>query len=972
VTAPIVYVAIDLEMTGLDADRDAIIEIAAVRFDERQELGTFRSLVRCRSELSLHVRQLTGIDPADLMSAPPLEQALAGLRELVRPGDVVVAHNLPHDLRFLRRSGVELNLDLDGDRPGIDTYELATVLLPDAQRYALSALLETLDIQPPTAHRALSDAASHRDLFLALLDRARRLPPALLAKVAFIAKHSGWELAWFFEHALATPVAVGAMAEPPASAPAAPGATPLRSRSERADVAVEDLEALIAAGGGLSRRIEGFEDRPGQRQMLRTVADTFNVGDHVLIEAGTGTGKSLAYLLPAAAWAVANDRPVVVSTHTRTLQEQLVVSDLPLVGSLLGGKLRYSVLKGRANYLCLSRFERFAGRADLSRDEARLAAKVLIWRLTTKTGDRSELRLSRSEGAAWHSIGAGGDACTRGRCRFAAARSCYVQRARARAAASHVVVVNHALLVSDAAMRFDDRGAPPVLPDFGHLVVDEAHHMEDVATDVLGDSIGAQDILDIIESLAGTSRASLPVRARQRLERGHATPEQRAAVLACEGALHGVGATAREGVEKLFHALRHALAEAPPDGRDQRLTDAVRHRPEWLAVEVAWEDLSVALTALVAAGHKLLDVLANMDEPSRPATGGSGGSGGQAVDQMEADVSAWDRLLADIGATAMLAETMALRLQRIIDGPGPDDVAWIGRPPNAGIALGRAPLHVGRSLATQLFADKDALVLTSATLRAPDFDHVRERLGVPDAAGVVVPSPFDYQQQTLLYLPTDAPEPGRSDHDGAVARSLVALCRATAGRTLVLFTSHGSLRKVYHAVRGPLAAAGISAIAQGLDGSRTNLLDTFRDPEHPTVLLGTRSFWEGVDVPGDALSVLVIARLPFDVPSDPVVAARAETFEDPFHDYSIPQALLRFRQGFGRLIRSRSDRGVVVILDGRVHSRRYGELFLEALPACARASGPLSSLPGVAAGFLAGRPVEDELPPFEIDWPGTR
>jgi DNA polymerase-3 subunit epsilon/ATP-dependent DNA helicase DinG len=376
---------------------------------------------------------------------------------------------------------------------------------------------------------------------------------------------------------------------------------------------------------------------------------------------------------------------------------------------------------------------------------------------------------------------------------------------------------------------------------------------------------------------------------------------------------------------KLFHRER-AEGES-----DIRLTPAVRADPSWQEVEMEWDALDLLLEDVLRGLDIIVTSLAPFhDELLDPA--------------LPADLFAVRRDLAELRR----------ELAAIIGRPGANDVCWVTSGGREKLSLSRAPLDVSEVLSRRLFADKETVILTSATLRDSEgFGLISQRLGVPDADSAVVPSPFDYASNVLLYLPNDMPEPYHTDHGAAVCRAIVDVAGAARGRTLVLFTSHAELRDAYHKVRGPLGDAGIAVLGQGLDGSRHNLLEGFRDPDTRTVLMGTRSFWEGIDVPGESLSCVVITRLPFEVPTEPVFSARADTFEDSFGEYALPSAVLRFRQGFGRLIRSATDRGVVVVLDKRIQTRAYGEVFLESLPPVRQRVGTLGELGGAVARFLS-------------------
>jgi DNA polymerase-3 subunit epsilon/ATP-dependent DNA helicase DinG len=404
---------------------------------------------------------------------------------------------------------------------------------------------------------------------------------------------------------------------------------------------------------------------------------------------------------------------------------------------------------------------------------------------------------------------------------------------------------------------------------------------------------------------------------------------------------------ARTRLDHFWRVVEEFVTEMLPRGeRDEyglrlRITSAVRAQPLWVDIEVAWDDLSVPwavlldhLLGLVQALQDVADVL--------PETGD--------LERITGELT---------GAYRQLSETVDV-LEHWVMRPDENQVYWVetanGNQAVSARArrpvLRMAPVHVGGLVQENILFRNDTVVLTSATLRAAgSFDYVRDRLAAHDADVTYVGSPFDYAASTLLYLPTDLPDPNASTCQAVVEQALIALAKALEGRTLALFTSYAQLRRTTAAIGPALTQAGITVLSQAAGGPRHQLLEAFKSTER-TVLLGTRSFWEGVDVVGEALSAVVIVRLPFAVPSDPIVAARSETFDDPFHQYQVPDAILRFRQGFGRLIRSKTDRGVVVVLDKRVTSKTYGRLFLESLPECTVQQAPLMNLPAAAKGWL--------------------
>lgn len=937
------YVAFDLELTGLEL-RDEIIEIAAVKFDRERELGRFQTLVRPRGALPLQIERMTGIRRSDLARAPEFAEVQQQFSRFVG-GYPLVGQSAPRDIEVLARHGLVLS------NPVFDTFELASILLPDLPSYSLSAIAGRLGVAIPKAHRALPDALVSKDVFLALLARAAELDLRTLAEIVQLTSLTTWPLKQVFQDLerersrQQTGVSLAAVLE-------SKGALDLTnvaffSRGERAhpiepapDAADDEpLETLLEPATA-SEVFPGLEHRPEQVAMLRSVHEVLEGGGHLVVEAGTGTGKSLAYLLPSAAWAVRTGDRVVISTNTITLQEQLLKSDLPQVEALLALRdrrrtgrtrsLQTAVVKGRTNYLCLRRWGDFrrSGTA-LTIDEVKVLCRILVWLPQTVTGDRAELNLSPGEQAVWARISAQTDDCLTGTCTFQKRGTCFLYRARRAAEHAHLVIVNHALLLSDLA------ASGSVLPPYRRLVIDEAHHLEDEATRQFGFTVSRRDVLRHLDGVAerrGRDRwlglaATVPAAAR-----AASLPEATARGLdRVVSELIERTEACRPRVEALAAALAAFAKTAGEDGDSRRrLTETVRHGPEWSAVVAAWEPLARELRGLGEALARLSQLL--------PAAAGK--------DDGLADVGM--EVLAQLRLNAELQE----RLRRIIPATEPEMVTWIETAWGEHL-LAAAPLDVAEYLGDGLFATKDSVVLTSATLSADNgFDFLRRRLGLGRTRELEVKSPFDFASQARVLVPGDPrfPEPNQPGYDAAVADLIVRTAVATGGRMLVLFTSNSALRRIRALVRPALEKKNIVVLGQNVDGPRHQLLNALRQHER-TVILGTASFWEGVDVPGDALSVLVITRLPFGVPSDPVFAARQETMVDGFHQFAVPHAILRFRQGFGRLIRTKQDRGVALVLDTRIRTKAYGEAFRRSLP-CPVEVLPAAEIPNRTAAFV--------------------
>ncbi|MCX7860160.1 MAG: exonuclease domain-containing protein [Chloroflexus sp.] len=929
-----IYVAIDVETTGLQSGLDEIIEVAAVTFRGREILDRFERLVRPRQSVPLKITRLTGIDPAALAQAPRFNEIGAELARFIgnRP---IVGHSISFDLTMLRAQGMNFN------QPVYDTFDLATLLLPQATSYKLSALAARLGIPHPDAHRALNDAEVTAQLFAELTERMLQLDLATLGEMVRLMGKIGLPLRDLFEEALRQK-ARNAFLEPIAvpTEPAEPQSAeppPLRPTGDARPLDLDAISAFFSPDGPFGRAFPGYEPRPPQVEMARAVAKAFNQSEPLLVEAGTGTGKSMAYLAPATLYAAQRGERVVISTNTINLQDQLYNKDIPDLQRIFATAglpaFRAALLKGRSNYLCLKRYHELRRSENLAVEEVRALLKIQLWLPATTSGDRTELPLVDREQAAWNKVNVSVETCTGARCPHF--RECYFFRARRAAESAHVVVVNHALLIADLA------AASQVLPPYDHLIIDEAHNLEDVATDQLSFNLDQAGLLKFLDDLFQTGGAQvvsgllseLPAILTE-LGGGGAAGER---ITAAIERMRPTLIRARTAVYECFNLLTR-FVQLDTESASQydprlRLTKGVRQRPEWQAIEQAWQNLSDMLAAI---GNEL----AVIEEQVRELNEASGGL---------------DDVLLRAEVLRRFATDARVRSGHVIFGDD-DSICWLTYDRQRDtLTLTAAPLSVAEILQSQLFAQKQTSILASATLSiAGDFAFVKSRIGLAECDELMLDSPFDYEQQALVYIPNDIPEPNQRGYQQMIEQAIIDLALAAGGRMLALFTASNALRQTYAAIQETLEDHGIGVMAQGIDGSRRALVDRLK--EFPrSVLLGTNSFWEGVDVVGDALSVLVITKLPFAVPTDPIVAARSEQFADPFSEYSVPQSILRFKQGFGRLIRSRDDRGIVVVLDRRLLTKKYGQQFLDSLPHTRVRTGPLAHLPGLVTRFLQAK-----------------
>ncbi len=953
-----ILIALDIETTGLDPAHDAITEIAAVKFRDDRVLDTWSTLVNPKRPIPYSVQRLTHITPEAVREAPALVAVIPQFARFV--GDYpIVGHYVDFEYSFLQRHGLLLN------NPPIDTFQLASILLPKAVSYGLADLARVLGIELSDHHRALPDATAAKDLFLALVERGLQMDLAVLQEINRMAAHSRWRLQQVFldlereraRTAFASNIREQLLAKGNLDE-AALGLVldhrelmePLHAADSRVPLDENELAGLLGPDGLFAQRFPGYEHRPQQIEMLKAVVRAFNDGGQALIEAGTGIGKSLAYLLPAIHFAVRNGRRVVVSTNTINLQDQLCIKDIPDLRKVLPIEFRTALLKGRSNYLCLRRLGLFRRSDSLEEQEAQVLAKILAWLPVTETGDSAELALREHEFSIWLKVQAEQETCLGDRCPHLRKGRCFLYRARSRAEAAHIIVVNHALLLSDMMV------ANRVLPEYHHLIIDEAHHLEARATEQLGFAVNRFQAQSLLSGLAqhtesGQTRGFLPSLS-QHFRGSSVSTDIQKQVAVYLAKLQPQIDGAQSSADRFFRALQAFVNDAlPADARNSASYDRQVELTRGIRIQPAWSELEVLAGELCDDLHKVEKGLEGLHK-------GFGELEGQGIVQ-------YDDLLQELWSRLGHVRELREQLNAIVSEPREGGIYWfrIGAKDNE-VALHSAPLQVGPLLGENLFPKLETVVLTSATLCTDkDFGYIRERLSLPDADEVMVSSPFDYATSTLLCLPDDMPEPAHpgqpnySNYQKALNRAITDLCLETKGRALVLFTSYQQLKATYNTINRELEEASIPVFGQGLGGSRRQLLENFKNTPS-SVLLGTRSFWEGVDVVGPALSCLIIAHLPFSVPSDPVFAARSRMFDDPFGEYAVPEAVLRFRQGFGRLIRSYSDRGVVVVLDKRIVSKKYGASFLDSLPECALFRGSLKDLPGRAARWIEGSKPE--------------
>jgi ATP-dependent DNA helicase DinG len=655
----------------------------------------------------------------------------------------------------------------------------------------------------------------------------------------------------------------------------------------------------------VAKKLPGFEVRPEQLQMFQDVFAAYDEECTYLIEAGTGTGKSLAYLIPAILWAAGKKEPSVIATHTIALQEQLMQKDIPFLLDALDLDLKAVLAKGMHNYVCLRK---------LHDNDEEIPESILNWSKTCREGSKSELPVLPSADL-WEQINAESESCTHAKCPYY--KDCFFFKARKAMEDAHLIVANHHLLFADLAIREESETleAGAILPKYKRLILDEAHHCEDVATQYFADHVSRRGIIHALGRLFSDRGTGKLISLCRKINEVY--PESNPLT---ESLIIIFPAEKRAIVDKLnlaFDALSNYFAS-------HRLEDKCRIReihlndPFWIQqvqppVETVCADVKRFIHSILLIEGK--------------------------IKQMQDDSleTKCEGLLAEIKGICKRLETFFSTLHTFVFSPlNPTVVRWMeGKPPD--LHLVAADLEIANRLAAALFNRLPTIVLCSATLSThASFSFIRERLGIQNAQERIYKSPFDYKQQSLLTVPLDLPDPSHPSFTRLAAEQIWETISISQGGVFVLFTSYSMLRECEQLLAPRLYQKHFSLHCQG-DESRMHLLRKFRESAKG-VLFGTDSFWEGVDVAGEALRCVIIVKLPFKVPSDPLFQARSEAISkmggSPFFDYSLPHAIVKFKQGFGRLIRTKNDRGCIICLDPRLATKGYGKMFLKSLPDC--------------------------------------
>lgn len=680
-----------------------------------------------------------------------------------------------------------------------------------------------------------------------------------------------------------------------------PAPSLFKQKDQPEKLGIARILEVFQKNGAISSQLNGYEYRPQQIEMARVVGESLNRDLYIIVEAGTGIGKSWAYLVPSVHWAVKNTQYIVVSTNTKNLQEQLFSKDIPFLRKSNFPEFKYAILKGRPNYLCLERFSAFLEEEkDFTRKERLFLVSVLIWLTRTKTGDIAENPVFSGTEVfkIWEEICCEVQSCLGKQCPLL--KKCFLYKARDACRGAHLILVNHSLLFSDLTAERE------ILPSYQHLIFDEAQNLEKVATEYLGVEANFWMMLRILnrtyQRQRGGRERGVLVRIRYKLKN----------LLTEISPLVEEVQVARAFGERFFDKLATS-----PIFKFDEATNKLRLYPHseqsrWLTREI--KEFLLPWNGLFA---KLLRFLKKIDREKYPAL----------TKELEARIVEGDQFGQSLNFIAELKQS--------------DFVYWIEKQGRF-VSLLAAPLEVGERLKNLLYAQIPQITFSSATLTVDKkFDFFKSRLGLDllpaqKVDSLFLGSPFDYKKNVKLFIPTFLKSPKDEDFTRQVCQLLGNILQITRGNTMILFTSYKMLNKVYAEIKIRVGNQ-LNILGQGIDGPRSLITEQFK-ANAKSVLFGTQSFWEGVDFPGKILQWLVLVRLPFSVPSEPIVEARVELLrkkgKDPFEEYYLPEAIIRFRQGFGRLIRSKTDRGGIIILDKRILTAAYGKKFLQSVPEC--------------------------------------
>jgi ATP-dependent DNA helicase DinG len=921
------FVVIDLETTGnIPKKGDKIIQFAAVIIENGKITRQFSSLINPQKSIPVFIEELTGLNDDMVKDAPLFSEIASEVVDLLE-GAYFVAHNVLFDLSFLQEELIQAGFE-GYFGPVLDTVEMARILYPTADGYKLTDLAERENLTHDRPHQADSDAQVTAELLLILLNKLSRLPGRTLKLLAHLSGGLKSDIQQLLEEMLIDKDTI--IEESHESIEflnnLAMKKLPVQKDSSHIQedylYPASEIEKIELVQKGFS----AFEKRTGQFFMMDGVYHSFQEARHALIEAGTGVGKSLGYLLPAAFFAKQCKCSIVVSTHTIQLQEQLIKNEIPLLGKMIPFQIKSVLLKGRSNYISLERFSLSLMEENDNYDTTLTKMQILVWLIETETGDKDELNLSSGGQIFWNKI-------RNEQTSFLKNRTWqpydFYLRAQNAAKEADIVITNHSLLLSDL------KADKSILPSYDYCIIDEGHHFEKQASQFFGHAIDYLTTRLLIGQFGLYEQKFLFYQLEKLIE---SKAISKIPVLQTFELNKMVSDLSYEMDEffnlNIIYAKKMSANKKGFYRAKVRLPSEASGREQTALYHSAERFVFLIKDVLQAINERLesLDVVENSFTNEQKSK----------IEEIVSFTNELEELYKTIQDCFLKKSNLVKWIE--FDSRSPQNVTTFYAQPAA----------VGTALKEKFFQVKKSVVFTSATLTVnQSFHYMLKEMGLDEADTfqLSIPSPFEYKNQVRLLIPDDLPEINSVSLDEyviAISEHIITIAEATKGRMMILFTAYDMLKKTYELIKESGYLDDFVMIAQGItSGSRTRLTRNFKRYDK-AILLGTSSFWEGVDIPGEDLSCLVIVRLPFSPPDEPLTEAKCQLITEQggnaFSDYSLPEAILRFKQGFGRLIRTESDRGIMIVFDKRIITTKYGDAFLKSIPPVPVKTGAIDEL----------------------------
>ncbi|MED4532158.1 ATP-dependent DNA helicase DinG [Metabacillus fastidiosus] len=917
------FVVVDIETTG-NAPRkgNKIIQIAAVVVEEGKIIDRYMSFVNPEQEIPVFIEQLTGISNDLVKDAPTFAEIAEEISSIIKDS-YFVAHNVYFDFSFLQEELKQAGFE-QLTCPILDTVELSRVMFPTANGYKLTEICGELNIEYVNPHRADNDAEVTASLLLTILKKIENLPSVTLQQLERLSKSFISDLDELLSEIISDKLITlthGKNNEQIEICRKLAIKKKEDLKNDKEDIIQEDddfslfLDSVLNEDSKLKDAIPFFEVRNEQKRIAAEIMDSFLTYQHMLIEAGTGTGKTLAYLIPAIYYAKKIKKRIIISTYTINLQAQIMEKEIPLLKSIMPFSFQAAILKGQKNYLCLHKFEQALYENNDNYDEILTKAQILIWLTETETGDVDELNIPSGGKMLWDRISY--DSFVSNHKKNPYYEKCFYKHARKNAENAHILITNHAMLLADLAREGE------ILKPYEQVIVDEAHHLESVASEHLGHRLNYVS-MHLKLSRLGTMQSDGILKQVYEIvrKRNEASVTDFSKI---EKLLSNYG----EDSDLFFTSLHSYVLNKRKNPSVNRITYRFSSSDY---NNRTWDSLLELIRRMI---FSLLDLTRLMEKHKLLL---------EENEQFTMNGKERQLLIQYIDIQSFLLK-FKQSLQYLFLETDERFVTWIeieAKGAKNAVSVYTQPVSVTDFLADSFFTHKKSVILTSATLTVNNsFQYFIEQLGLTDfyPKQLKLESPFDYERQVKLLVPSDMPSVSEVDTDEyveAVTANISTIAQITDGKLLVLFTAYDMLRKTYELLKEDVTLDEFIIMGQGTSsGSRSKLMKTFKQ-FNKGILLGTNSFWEGIDFQGEDLTALIIVRLPFSAPDDPIVSAKCEYMKKngkvPFLHYSLPEAIIRFKQGFGRLIRSRRDRGLLFVFDKRIITTDYGKSFIQSVP----------------------------------------